>query len=322
MTEEIKNEEKIVKKKKKVLPIIIGCILIATLAVIAFVVINASGRKQDNVHEKIELAAQYLTDLDYENAIATYEEIIEIDPKAVDAYAGLANTYIAMADERIANKKYDEADANLDNALDVINRGLENVDSKDSAVLTDIQNLIEDRKNNIADINQKAKEEEKESSKEAKKETKKKEDKKEETKKDTDEEEKPKEKEKEKVEEKEEIEQQNNQAEEQKYIDPYGEEWTKEEIIENYAAYKDLGGLICSECGGKISKETVQCQNVIDENGNSSVGYLHECSGCGLRIVCYTEDGRIKQEECVYCGPDHAYFADVYNWMLTTGVVN
>lgn len=53
---------------------------------------NRKKRKQ------LELAAEYLEELDYEQAVAAYINVLEIDPKNVDAIYGLCDAYIAWAD--------------------------------------------------------------------------------------------------------------------------------------------------------------------------------------------------------------------------------
>lgn len=231
-TNETKNEESTVTKKKNRIPIIIGIIVaVAALAVVArfFLV---SGSEDNKLNDTLQLADNYLGDLDYENAIASYEQAISIDPKSVDAYAGLANTYIAMADDCVANNKYDDAITNLDNAMNAINRGLDNVDSDKADVLKNIQTSIEV---NIEEV--KIQETDSEKKIEVSKE-----DKKIETKSSNHKSEKKKEKESEvkdpeiekevKIEEEENTEIKNEQADNQEYVEPVVEEQNAEGTIE------------------------------------------------------------------------------------------
>lgn len=104
--------EEIVKKKKKIpaAVIVIGIVILLLIAAgTAFVVFGGV----DMVRSKRQISAgnHYLEDLEYEKAIAAFEEAIEIDPKQTDAYIGLADTYVAMGD-------YEEA-------LDVLDKGIE-----------------------------------------------------------------------------------------------------------------------------------------------------------------------------------------------------
>lgn len=90
------------KKKKTGLFIAIG---VACLIVIAVIVIIVARSSNGNKYEsKIKAAEKYLSELDYENAIASYKAAIEINPTAVEAYLGLADIYLAMGkpDEAVA----------------------------------------------------------------------------------------------------------------------------------------------------------------------------------------------------------------------------
>lgn len=145
------KEEKVIEKKKNKLPIIIGGILVVVIATIIFVVINATGSKDKKVKEKLELAAQYLTNMDYEKAIATYEEAIKIDPKSADAYCGLADTYIAMADNSIKEGDIDKANEYYDMAIHTLEEGINNVSETDreklNIKLQNLRNELTNKKN-------------------------------------------------------------------------------------------------------------------------------------------------------------------------------
>ena len=141
-----KEENKVTKKKNK-LPLIIGLLLVVTIAAIAWVVISAKGRKDTKVQEKLNLAAQYLTDMDYENAIATYEEVLGINPKCPEAYLGLVDVYSAMATdaENKDENDYESILKNYDKAADVLNRAL-NPELYDSESSKSKGNMTEDNK--------------------------------------------------------------------------------------------------------------------------------------------------------------------------------
>ena len=70
---------------------------------------NANAKK---IQEQLNLGERYLTALQYEQAIAAYQAVIDIDPKNVDAYLGLAEVYIARGE-------YDMAVDILETALEV-----------------------------------------------------------------------------------------------------------------------------------------------------------------------------------------------------------
>ena len=81
-------------KLKIIIPIGIALIAIA----LAFVFIRFAPAKTTDIGTMISTAQQYLTEQKYEQAIAEFQKIIEIDPKNADAYIGLAKAYIGIGD--------------------------------------------------------------------------------------------------------------------------------------------------------------------------------------------------------------------------------
>ncbi|MEN6389040.1 MAG: ankyrin repeat domain-containing protein [Syntrophomonas sp.] len=65
------------------------------------------------VAEKLDLAVKYLSDNNYEQAVLTYNDVIKIDPKEVQAYQGLAKTYSIQG-------KYDEAKSAYDQGITAV----------------------------------------------------------------------------------------------------------------------------------------------------------------------------------------------------------
>lgn len=86
-------------------------LLLAAVFGIAAVSYRVVARKQ--YEEQVSLGERYLEELDYEAAIAAFEEAIRIDPKREEAYLGLAEIYIMQGD-------YEEAEKILDDAYSVI----------------------------------------------------------------------------------------------------------------------------------------------------------------------------------------------------------
>ena len=82
-------------KKKTVIIIVAGAVLAIAIAIVAFVLATADGRK---VKKQLDLGYKYLQELDFEQAIASFKTIIAIDPLNVDAYLGMADAYIGMDD--------------------------------------------------------------------------------------------------------------------------------------------------------------------------------------------------------------------------------
>ncbi len=81
-------------KLKIIIPVGIALIAIA----LAFVFIRFAPTKTTDIGTMISTAQQYLTEQKYEQAIAEFRKIIEIDPKNADAYIGMAKAYIGIGD--------------------------------------------------------------------------------------------------------------------------------------------------------------------------------------------------------------------------------
>lgn len=91
------------KENKKVL---IG-IVIAVIAVIVAVVIGivaSQGGDNAKLQKLLDAGQKYLAEMNYEQAIAVYEEVIALEPKNVEAYLGMAEAYIGMGDTESAIK--------------------------------------------------------------------------------------------------------------------------------------------------------------------------------------------------------------------------
>ena len=63
--------------------------------------------------EQYDLGIRYLSEGNYEEAIIAFTAAIEIDPKRVDSYLGLADTYEAMGDTEGAAHVIEDAIAQL-----------------------------------------------------------------------------------------------------------------------------------------------------------------------------------------------------------------
>lgn len=120
------TEERIEKKKTPIwIFIVIGLVVIG--AIVAILSTNAG--KDRKVQKLLTEANKYLVAMDYEQAIAAFEEAIEIDPKCVDAYLGLADAYTGMEDYDKAIVVLKEAEAKCqDNDLKRINKAKEKIE--------------------------------------------------------------------------------------------------------------------------------------------------------------------------------------------------
>lgn len=89
--------------KSKMFLIITGICIVAVIAIITTVVLIAGNGKSD-IEKRLETANRYLLELDYEQAIAEFEKIIESDPKCAEAYIGLAKAYEGLGDTEKAKE--------------------------------------------------------------------------------------------------------------------------------------------------------------------------------------------------------------------------
>ena len=114
---------KVRKSRGKLLPILITvAILIIAGVGIGFgvrarnerLIAEALEEQRRTMREQLRLGNRYLDDLDYERAIAAFEQVIEIDPKNVDAYMGLAEAYIGLGDYEKAIKILKEGEDETD----------------------------------------------------------------------------------------------------------------------------------------------------------------------------------------------------------------
>ncbi len=105
-----------VRKKKShtglVIAIAAVAVLLIAVGVLIFVMSDSPAKKYE---EQLKLAERYLDELDYDKAIAAYRAAIDIDPKAEDAYLGLAEAYVEKGD--------------LQAAIDILKEGLEKTES-------------------------------------------------------------------------------------------------------------------------------------------------------------------------------------------------
>ena len=129
MSENNKDTEVVSKKKKWLIPVIIGAVFaIAVLIVITAVVVTTAPKRALN--KQLDLGEKYLSDLDYENAILAYEEALKIDPKCEEAYLKLSSIYISLAEEKQAAKDYEGASDLFNKAADVVQEGVNQTGSQ------------------------------------------------------------------------------------------------------------------------------------------------------------------------------------------------
>lgn len=103
-------------RKRKTLTIILGIEAVLIIAIAAFLVIcmNSNTAK---IKKQMELAQNYLLAEEYDEAIAAFEEVINLEPKMVEAYIGLAEAYTQSGD--------------LEKAAKILKRGYKRTDSEE-----------------------------------------------------------------------------------------------------------------------------------------------------------------------------------------------
>ncbi len=88
----------------KILLVILIC---AAAVVVVFFVLR--GRTEHQYGDSLEAGRAYMQEEAYEEAVAEFTDAIGVDPKAVEPYLLLAETYGYLGDEEMAEEIYDEA---------------------------------------------------------------------------------------------------------------------------------------------------------------------------------------------------------------------
>lgn len=109
------------KRSKKMLCITAGILAVAVIITIAVLFTSGSGSRNDQKH--MDLAQHYMDELQYEQAVAEYQAAIAAEPDNTEAYQALAEIYTAMGD--------------YESALDVLDRGVAQTDSKELEIYKD-----------------------------------------------------------------------------------------------------------------------------------------------------------------------------------------
>ncbi len=110
------------QKKKPVLPILIGILLVAVIAIVC-VIVSKSSAGTGRLNEQLRLGAQYLSEMNYEQAVAAFEAALAIEPKNVESHVGLVQAYAGLED--------------AESILSVCQRASENLSGADLSRITD-----------------------------------------------------------------------------------------------------------------------------------------------------------------------------------------
>ncbi len=142
--------------KKKITAVILGIEAVVIITLVTFIFYLRSDTVQ--INHQLELAQHYLLEEEYEQAIAAFNTIIEIDPKNVDAYIGLAQAYAESENLEEAvktlEKGYKETDAEEIQELKVVqSEKLAQIEAQkqEEALTTDVESQSEESGINTTD---------------------------------------------------------------------------------------------------------------------------------------------------------------------------
>lgn len=116
---EAAESDSLISAKKKKKGVVIAVSIMVVLLILGILLVSLTvfgGADKIRVARLCSLGDRYLSELEYEQAVVAYEAAIEIDPKAEDAYIGLADAYIGLGD--------------YESALEALDRGIEETNSR------------------------------------------------------------------------------------------------------------------------------------------------------------------------------------------------
>ena len=96
-------------KKRRKLPVILAVIAVVAIALTVTGIVVFSGSGARRLRQQLDLGNRYLTGLQYTEAIAAFEEALEIDPKSAEAYTGLISAHLGAGDTEGASAAYARA---------------------------------------------------------------------------------------------------------------------------------------------------------------------------------------------------------------------
>lgn len=171
------------KNTGAIIAVSIGVFLLAVLNVALIMLLTADTR---HLKKQLNLGQQYLSELNYEAAIASYKEALEIDGENAEALEGLKQSYVdyisvlensdfdkavsvakeayaylgdqrffTMTEDLYLNRAKDLADAkDYDGAIAILEKGLQTVDSK--RLRDQIENYREEKREYEHELEQEA----------------------------------------------------------------------------------------------------------------------------------------------------------------------
>ena len=111
-----------VKKKQKKYILWIAVVVVILAAGIAGILIFHEQKKEKEFQINIRNGQKYLEQMEYKKAEACFQKAIDIDPKEVKAYQGLAETYEGLEDYEKAFEIYEEAFSKVQNTSEELKK--------------------------------------------------------------------------------------------------------------------------------------------------------------------------------------------------------
>lgn len=146
MSTDTSNQQGNKKKKRIIIPLIIGIIILFCGAIsIGLILINVILPKVE-LQNKLNAGNTYYSGGDYKNAILSYQAAIDINPGCEEAYIALAKCYNEIIDDFMENDDIDAASAALKDAISDLKSDKANTNSKQIAGLLDD---LKDRKKEL-----------------------------------------------------------------------------------------------------------------------------------------------------------------------------
>lgn len=120
-------------RKKTLKWIVIAAIAVIGIVIIALAVLNRPSRRAAKL---LDLGQQYLSDGEYEQAIAAFEEVLTIDPANSGTAKEMTDIYLVWAESYIESGK-------VDDAIQLLHEG--HAKTKDARLLDQIAELEADK---------------------------------------------------------------------------------------------------------------------------------------------------------------------------------
>ena len=121
--------------------IIFAIAALVTVAIIGIITFSLSPSQK--IKKQLDLGQKYLSELNYEQAIAAFSEALAIDPNSNDAIAGITKAYGDWSSDLVSKQDYASAVSSLDEARTLLANMQELVDKEVDVYLTWIDYCID-----------------------------------------------------------------------------------------------------------------------------------------------------------------------------------